>query len=221
MKELIRLEHVSKNYGRKKVLTDINLKICSGEFISIMGKSGCGKSTLLNILGFLDSFDTGNYYFKTAKVHQKTLGIQEKIRAKEIGFVFQSYYLLENLSVKDNIVMPIMYNSIKPNREFLDKVDKYMDAFRLKEISNVKAKYLSGGEKQRVAIVRAISKDPTIILADEPTGNLDPENSIIIYNELKKLTTEGKTVVVVTHNPDLFQNMDQKYIIKDGGIVDA
>lgn len=219
MHKLVEIKNVKKSYGKKMVLDEINLSIEQGEFVLISGKSGCGKSTLLNIIGLLDEFDKGEYIFNGVNVF-KGFGVRERIRAYDIGFVFQSYCLLDNLSVKDNVLMPLFYNNTRINKECMNTMERYFEVFGLSKLRNTKVKYLSGGEKQRTAIVRAIVKNPALVVADEPTGNLDPINSKIIYKELGKLTELGKSVLVVTHNKDVFKNVCSKYKIEDGKIID-
>ncbi len=219
-KELLRLSHVAKIYpDGKEVLKDINLAVCEGDFVTVMGKSGCGKSTMLNIIGLLDHISSGEYYFKGCLVSRPKFGMHVKIRADEIGFVFQSYCLLENLSVQDNALLPFLYNNHKINRLLMDNLERYMEIFGLLECRNKKVKLLSGGEKQRVAIIRALIKNPSLIVADEPTGNLDPENSKIICRELQQLSEMGKAVIVVTHNQEVFQNIGKMYTLEEGVLI--
>ncbi len=214
MNDLLTIKGVTKKYGNKKVLTGIDLTVCKGEFVVVKGQSGCGKSTLLNIVGLLDSFNGGAYLFHGQNV-QKPFR-RNRLRVRELGFIFQSYCLLENLSVIDNLLMPILYSNKAVDKQLKKQIAYYLDLFQLKQLKNEKAKILSGGEKQRVAIARALLKEPSLILADEPTGNLDAVNSKIIYEELKKMTKAGTAVVTVTHNPELFQEVDSSYILTGG-----
>ena len=215
MDRLVDIKNLKKSYGRKIVLNNLDFSISRGEMVTITGKSGCGKSTFLNIVGLLDKADSGEYFFE-GETAVKGAGTMEKIRAEKIGFIFQSYCLLDNLSVMDNILMPVCYNNIKIDRKYRKKIEEYLEKFNLKELSGTKTKYLSGGEKQRVSIVRALAKEPSLIVADEPTGNLDSENSGIIFDELKRISHLGKTVIVVTHNGEVFSNVDRKYRLCDG-----
>lgn len=219
MENIIEIEGVTKSYGNKCILRNIDLNIDYGDFTLITGKSGCGKTTLLNIIGTLDTYDGGRYIYKGKNTSK--YAIRENLRANEIGFVFQSYGLLENHTVVDNIIIPLFYNNMKITRKTYCIIDDYVNKFGLGDVSHTKVKYLSGGERQRVGIIRALMKDPSLILADEPTGNLDPDNSILIAKELKELSQNGKAVVVVTHNSEFFSNPTHKYTIENGVLVNA
>lgn len=215
MDNLVDIKNLKKGYGNKVILNNVDFSIKNGEMVTITGKSGCGKSTFLNMVGLLDKPDSGEYLFAGKSV-TKGIGRMERIRGEEIGFIFQSYCLLDNLSVMDNILMPFCYNDTRINTTLKKKIDEYLEKFDLKELSKHKAKYLSGGEKQRVSVVRALAKEPSLIVADEPTGNLDLENSKIIFDELKKISRMGKAVIVVTHNEEIFRNVDKKYCLRNG-----
>ena len=211
----IEMRQLNKSYGRKQILKDLKLVVKQGEFITVMGKSGCGKSTLLHILGLLDSYQTGSYclFGKDVKEKGQSGG---RMRAENIGFIFQAYYLLDNLSVEDNVLMPLLYKRTSISDALLAQMHHYFHLFQINGLEHTKTKYLSGGEKQRVAIVRALLKNPRLILADEPTGNLDPENSHLIAKQLRLLTDEGKTVIVVTHSLDYFLEADRHLLLEEG-----
>lgn len=217
MKEIVRLNGIEKKYGERTIISNLDLVVNKGEFISITGKSGEGKTTLLNLIGLLDSFQNGNYLFEGNDV-SRSLGRKTEIRSKSIGFIFQDYCLLENLSVLDNILMPFFYSDVEITKKLYAKANEYLEKFGLIKLRKTKAKFLSGGEKQRVSIVRAMLKEPSLILADEPTGNLDPENSQLISSELKKLSQMGTAVIVVTHNQNVFENVDTKYKLSGGRV---
>lgn len=217
MKEIVRLCEIEKRYGTRTILNKLELSVSKGEFVSITGKSGEGKTTLLNIIGLLDSFQNGTYLFEGNYVSGKFLKKTE-LRSKKIGFIFQDYCLLENLSVLDNVLMPFFYNEIEISKDVYTRANEYMEKFGLIKLKDTKAKWLSGGEKQRVSIIRAMLKNPSLILADEPTGNLDPENSTLISNELRNLAKLGSSVIVVTHNHNVFENVDTKYMLRDGKV---
>jgi len=215
MKEIIKLCKIKKTYGKRIIFNDLDLTVNQGEFISIGGASGEGKTTLLNILGMLDRFQSGRYYFDNIDVAEKK-SERIRVRSEKIGFVFQDYCLLESLSVADNILMPFFYSESRIANSVYDGVRDYLERFGLKNMEKTKAKYLSGGEKQRVSIIRAMIKKPALVLADEPTGNLDPNNAEIISTELRKMADAGTTVVVVTHNQEVFKHVDRRYRLADG-----
>ena len=216
MNECIRLEKISKSYGNRKILTELDFSANIGELVVIKGKSGCGKSTLLNVIGQLDSYDSGNVFFESKRI---THGYQRNmLRSQKIGFIFQAFQLLENLSVIDNIKMPFLYSDSPMPKNVKKMIDDIIDTLQLQNVKWNKIKNLSGGEKQRVAIARAIIRNPLLLVADEPTGNLDPENSEIVSSILKEYTNTGKTVIVVTHSEDCFQNADVIYRL-EGGIL--
>lgn len=222
MKELILLNNISKNYkiGKEKVaaLKSINLTVNSGDFLAITGASGSGKSTLMNILGFLDKADAGQYFFEGINQSGFSEEKLSKIRGQKIGFIFQSFYLIPELTAYQNIELPLIYNNIpNKNREkicraALKKVD-------LLDRMHHKPNQLSGGQKQRVAIARAISLSPPLILADEPTGNLDPASAKDVLSTLLRLNSEGVTVIMITHDNDLSNLAKQKIQISNGKII--
>jgi ABC-type lipoprotein export system ATPase subunit len=213
---LVSLENISKAFGERVVLKNINLRINEGDFLTIIGRSGAGKSTLLNCIGLLDAPTSGNYFYKGEDILKKRRSKQATLRAGEIGFIFQSYGLMEELTVEENILLSPKYANQSFNKELFEKLEYYMEKFKLKEIRKSKAKFLSGGEKQRVAIARAMIKKPSLIVADEPTGNLDGENSHIILEEFKQLKKEGTAVVVVSHDVQLFSQYGKCLELSDG-----
>lgn len=206
-----------KNDGIEfQALYDIDLKVEKGEFVAILGPSGSGKSTLMNIIGCLDSYDTGSYHLSGKDV--KTLQDKElaKFRGKVIGFVFQSFNLLERYSVLENIMLPSLYVPMP------DAEKKAMELLELLDIAD-KAKNLpsqiSGGQKQRVAIARALMMDPDLLLADEPTGNLDTHTGKVVLDIFNKLHAMGKTIVLITHDQYIAQQAKRQVKILDGHIV--
>lgn len=203
---IIDLKGVSKRYGygdaESFALRDFDLTVKRGEFIMIMGPSGCGKTTLLNIIGLLDKPTAGEYLLNGQPVERTSEQRKARLRAKKIGVIFQDFNLIPNLSVLDNVVLPMTYAGFsKTHREL--QADRVLDRFRLQEKEYYMPYQLSGGQQQRVAIARSLVADPEIILADEPTGNLDSRSSHIVMEELKEIHSEGNTIIMVTHNPAL------------------
>ncbi|ABB14052.1 ABC transporter ATP-binding protein [Carboxydothermus hydrogenoformans] len=219
---MIELIDVVKEYEvgkeRFRALKNISLKIKAGEFTSIMGPSGSGKSTLMNILGLLDRATIGSYYLDGRDVSKLSDKERAFIRNREIGFVFQAFNLIPRMTVLDNVMLPMVYARIpgKMRREkALEALAKVGLLHRIKHYPNE----ISGGEKQRVAIARAIVNTPKVILADEPTGNLDSKSSEEIMKIFQKLNDEGVTIVVVTHEPDIAQHTKRIIRFRDGQII--
>ncbi len=194
----------SYGYGDAKyfALKDFDLSIKRGEFIMIMGPSGCGKTTLLNIIGLLDRATRGEYLLNGENVISISSRRQAKLRAKKIGFIFQNFNLIEDLPVIENVALPLVYTGYSKTAQ-LKNASSILKRFHLQEREYYLPYQLSGGQQQRVAIARAIVGDPEIILADEPTGNLDSRSSRIVMEELKAIHEEGNTIIMVTHNPAL------------------
>ena len=219
-KNIIELKNIKKVYkavgGDTEALKDIDLKIPKGEFLSIMGPSGSGKSTLMNILGLLDVPTSGEYILNgndVSKLNEKELA---KIRNKEIGFVFQQFNLLSRTTVLDNVLLPTVYGDIPDAKE---KAEALIDMVGLKKWINHRSNELSGGQIQRVAIARALMMDPSIILADEPTGNLDTKRSKEIMKLFQKINKEGSTIVLITHERYLAEYASRIIHIRDGNII--
>ncbi|HOT60764.1 MAG TPA: ABC transporter ATP-binding protein [Candidatus Dojkabacteria bacterium] len=219
-KNIIELKNITKIYksegGNTLALDDIDLNIQQGEFLAIMGPSGSGKSTLMNILGLLDVPTSGTYILneqKVSKLKEKELA---KIRNKEIGFVFQQFNLLPRTTVFDNVLMPTIYGDI-PNPK--EKAEALIDMVGLKNWRKHKSNQLSGGQIQRVAIARALMMDPSIILADEPTGNLDTKRSAEIMELFKEINEKGSTIVLITHEGYLANYASRIIHIQDGKII--
>lgn len=216
---IIRLENISKNYGDLAVLKNVSLSIDQGEIIAIVGASGAGKSTLLNILGTLDTPDSGNYFFNSTNVFQLKGKALSSFRNKNIGFVFQFHHLLNEFTALENVCIP-GYIARTPDKEVENRAKELLEILGLSSKLNNKPKQLSGGEQQRVAIARALINNPDVVLADEPSGNLDSNTA----NELNQLFIQlrkelNKTFVLVTHNHDLAAMADRKVVIKDGQLV--
>lgn len=217
MSELIKITNLRKTYdGKRYVLDGLNFSIGKGEIKTIFGASGCGKSTFLNIVGLLDNYTSGEYLFCEININPKRLNDYYKYRAQDIGFIFQSYFLIDSLSVNDNILMPFLYNGIDLSGSVKKTVDKLLDSFDMLSLKNKKVSLLSGGERQRVAIMRAIIKEPKLIIADEPTGNLDESNTDLVVKAFKYIAEKGTAVIVVTHNKFLSFGTDTTYTLRGG-----
>lgn len=218
---VIALHGLTKRYGigdaEQTVLDSIDLEIHKGEFIAIMGPSGCGKTTLLNILGLLDKPDDGDYLLDDTSVARLSSARRAAIRSKQIGFVFQSFNLVPRLSVIENVALPLAYTGTSHVKS-LKKASDMLKTFHLNEREYYMPWQLSGGQTQRVAIARALVNDPSIILADEPTGNLDSKSSHVILEELSDIHRRGNTIIMVTHNPDMTTYADRVITMLDGRI---
>ena len=218
-KEIIKLQGIYKNYGSgrgiTKVLHNISLSIHEGDFVAIMGASGSGKSTLMNIIGFLDVPTKGSYEFNGKKVTAFDETTLATIRNEMIGFVFQSFYLLPRLTALENVQMPMIYAN-KKEEEQIERSKEVLTSLGLEDRMYYKPNELSGGQQQRVAIARALSNEPKIILADEPTGNVDSQSSKEIMEILQKLNKQGKTIILITHNKTIAKYANKIIKIKDG-----
>ena len=203
--------------GVLDALKNINIEIVSGDFVAIMGPSGSGKSTLMNIIGLLDKATSG--VFELDGVDVASLGQKQlaKLRRDKIGFVFQNFNLLPRLSVAQNVELPMVYAK-KSSAERSKKVAEVLRKVGLSDKANNKSNRMSGGQVQRVAIARALTNNPSLILADEPTGNLDTKNGIEIMNLLRDLNKQGVTVIVVTHNPEVGDYANKVLMVRDGEI---
>lgn len=220
MTEPARISSLGKTYdGKKYVLKDINFSLQQGEIAVVSGASGCGKSTFLNIVGLLDSFSTGTYTFMGRPVYRNRLNSYYKQRATDIGFIFQSYCLIESISVIDNILMPFLYNHLAVDRQVRSEANAIMEELNILSLADKKASLLSGGEKQRVAICRAMVKKPRLIIADEPTGNLDERNTSLVVNAFSRIAESGTSVIVVTHNMHLSFDNSIKYLLEEGKLT--
>jgi len=222
---LIELKNVSKTYDTGSItvpaLRDVTVSIDEGEMVAIMGPSGSGKSTLMNILGLLDRPTVGDFVLSGEQI---TLSMSDrklaKIRSEKIGFVFQSFNLLSHLSALDNVLMPTTYANIG-GKDARTRAESLLGSVGLEGRMNHRPNELSGGEKQRVAIARALINDPDVLLADEPTGNLDTKTGTEVLGILKKLNREGKTIVIITHDEFIADACERVVYLLDGEVVSA
>lgn len=201
-----------------QVLKGIDLSVEEGDFVAIMGPSGSGKSTLMNIIGLLDQPTTGSYQLEGEDVADLSENRLAKVRNDQIGFIFQQFFLLPKLSAQKNVELPLIYAGKSP-RERKQRAEQFLKKVGLSDRSHHLPSELSGGQKQRVAIARALSNDPAIILADEPTGALDTKTGTQIMELLTQLNSEGKTIVMVTHEPEIADYARRKIVILDGEIT--
>ena len=219
---MIRLENVQKLFRTETIettaLDNVSLVVERGEFVSIMGPSGCGKSTLMNIMGMIDRPDTGNYFFKGEDVTRNAQRSLTDLRKKHIGFVFQSFNLIDELSVFENVELPMLYRGGLSASQRRDKVEAVLEKVDMTHRNRHFPRQLSGGQQQRVAVARAIVNQPELILADEPTGNLDSEHGGEVMSMLDQLQDEGTTIVMVTHSPESAERADRVVNMLDGKI---
>lgn len=218
---LIQLREISRVFHQGEldvhVLKEINLEIDQGDFLAIMGASGSGKSTLMYIIGCLDSPTSGTYLLKNRDVSFLDDDALSLIRNKSLGFIFQSFYLIPYLNCLENVLVPTLYS--KKRKAFSERAAALFREVNLEERMKFLPSELSGGEKQRVAIVRSLINEPEIVLADEPTGQLDSKSSGQVMNILSRLNSEGKTIILVTHDPETARYAKRKIFLKDGRIT--
>ncbi|MFJ5768964.1 ABC transporter ATP-binding protein [Psychrobacillus sp. NPDC093180] len=219
---MIELRDVRKYYrsgsGKAEILRGVNLRVEPGEYVAIMGKSGSGKSTMLNLLGTLDLLDSGTYELVGKSVHKMSRGRRARLRNEEIGFVFQHFQLIPNLSVYQNVLLPLTYGRKRLRRKKA-RVLALLDEMGISEKKNQKPDRLSGGEKQRVAIARALVNEPGLILADEPTGSLDEETTESILNLFDRVHKNGATIIVITHDIEVAERADRILHLQNGVLV--
>lgn len=218
---MITVENISKTYqmGQEvvKALDKVSLEIKEGEFTSIMGPSGSGKSTLMNILGLLDQFDGGSYTLNGINVSGHNDSELAQIRNKEIGFVFQSFNLLPRMNLLENVMLPLVYAKV-PKKERQERAKEALERVGLGERLYHKTNEISGGQTQRVAIARAIVNNPSVLMADEPTGNLDSKTTKSIMKIFQELNKEGTTIIMVTHEPEMAEYTKRIVHVRDGQI---
>lgn len=221
--QLIKLTNINKSYRNGdqelRVLKDIDLEVEEGEFLAIMGPSGSGKSTLMNIIGLLDRSSSGNYWLEGEEVSQLSEKKLASVRNDQIGFVFQQFFLLSKLNALQNVELPLIYAGV-PSEKRKKLAKQYLEKVELAERMTHLPSELSGGQKQRVAIARALVNTPAIILADEPTGALDTKTGQQIMELLIELNNEGKTIIMVTHEPEIAAYAKRTIVLRDGVITE-
>ena len=222
-KEVIRLENIKRDFkvGSEVVhaLRGVSFTINEGEFVTIMGTSGSGKSTLLNTLGCLDTPTSGEYYLDGVSVRTMNKDQRATLRNRKIGFVFQNYNLLAKTTAIENVELPLMYNPKYSKKERYDRSVEALKAVGLGDRLEHKSNQMSGGQMQRVAIARALVNDPAVILADEATGNLDTRTSFEVLVLFQKLHSEGRTIIFVTHNPEIANYSTRTITLRDGRVI--
>jgi lipoprotein-releasing system ATP-binding protein len=220
---VLQLKNINKIYGDKvktQVLFDINLDVKEGEFVSIIGQSGSGKSTMLNILGTLDSATSGEIYINGQRTDKMKKNELSKVRNRDLGFIFQFHYLLPEFTVMENVLMPYMLSGQKVTKEIKQRAEELLELVNLSKVKNNKATDLSGGQQQRGAIARALINNPKMVLADEPTGNLDSKTTDDIYALLRDINKKyNTTFVVITHDQKIADKADRVITVGDGKIV--
>ncbi len=224
MEKLIQVQNLCKTYENEGVKTPavcgVSFGIEKGEFVSIMGPSGSGKSTLMQLLGFLDKPTEGEYFFEGKNIKNFIDDELADIRNQKIGFVFQTFNLLPRTTVMENVELPLLYDRVmRSKKDDEEKVTRALKAVGMEHRANYLSSQLSGGEKQRVAIARALVLDPEIIFADEPTGNLDSKNGVVIMEIFQQLNRKGKTIILVTHETYTAEHARRIILMKDGKII--
>jgi putative ABC transport system ATP-binding protein len=219
---MIKIHDLTKAYRTSDVettaLNHVNLEVASGEFIAVMGPSGCGKSTLLNILGMLDSPDSGSYDFAGEDVAGCSENQLAQIRKRNIGFIFQSFNLVDELTVAENVMLPLLYQKVPPG-ERQERVRAVLERVGIAHRADHRPQQLSGGQQQRVAVARAVVTDPKLILADEPTGNLDQHSGLAVIDALEALNARHITLIVVTHDAAIGRRARRRIKMVDGRIT--
>ena len=219
---MIRLKDLSKVYRTAYMetvaLDKINIQIRKGEFVAVMGPSGCGKSTLLNIVGMIDTAASGEYFFDGEEIASRSENELVDLRKQNIGFIFQNFNLIDDLSVQENVDLPLLYLGLS-KKERREKVAQALELVGLAGRAKHKPQELSGGQQQRVAVARSVVGDPKLILADEPTGNLDTKNGDDVMNMLALLKEKGATILMVTHSPEHGAKADRIISMLDGKVV--
>jgi putative ABC transport system ATP-binding protein len=219
---MISLKGIRKNYHTRELetaaLDDVDIEIARGEFVAVMGPSGCGKSTLLNVVGMIDAVDGGSYCFAGEEVSTKSESQLAEFRKRNVGFIFQSFNLIDDLTVYENVELPLLYQGMNRGSRHA-RVREVLELVGLAHRATHKPEQLSGGQQQRVAVARAVAGDPQLILADEPTGNLDTRNGEEVMRMLEVLNQEGATIMMVTHSPLHGERAQRVISMLDGRVV--
>jgi putative ABC transport system ATP-binding protein len=213
--DLLELKDISKVYGNLKALTDINLTVKQGEWLAIMGPSGSGKTTMMNIIGCMDKPSSGTVFLDGVNISRESDRNLTSIRRDKIGLIFQQFHLVNYLNALENVMVAQYYHSLPDEKEALEALDRVGLSGRAKHLPS----QLSGGEQQRVCIARALINYPKLILADEPTGNLDETNENMVIDIFKKLHADGSTIIVVTHDPEVAEDAERTVILEHGRIA--
>lgn len=223
MNPILQVKNINKYFDGAvpfHALKDISFSVNQGEMVSIMGKSGCGKSTLLYILSTMDTQYTGELYIQNQLITGQTSDFLAHIRNQHIGFVFQFHYLLPEFTVLDNVMLPALKLGVKSKEDIEENALKHLEMLGIKDQALKLSTMISGGQKQRVAIARALINEPTLIMGDEPTGNLDTKNSLLVFDIFKELSQEKKlSLLIVTHDEDFANKCDRKIIMEDGKVI--
>ena len=214
--KILELKKVSKIYGSLKALADINLTVNAGDWLSIMGPSGSGKTTMINIIGCMDTPSLGNVILDGVDISKENAASLTRIRRDKIGLIFQQFHLISYLTALENVMVAQYYHSMPDESEAMEALEKV----GLKDRAKHLPAQLSGGEQQRVCIARALINSPKILLGDEPTGNLDEENEKIVVDLFRRLHSEGVTIIIVTHDPEVGDVAQRKIILEHGKIID-
>ena len=222
---MIQIKNLVKVYNKGKTnefcaLKGIDLSIDEGEMVAIIGKSGAGKSTLLHILAAIDSYDKGSYLVDGVSVGDLKEKDRARFRNQKIGIVMQDYALIDEYTIEENVQIPLIFGKVKGNDVRREKIMTALKNVGLDELAKKPVRQLSGGQKQRVAIARALANDPAIIMADEPTGNLDSKSTIDVMNIFRGLYDEGRTIILVTHEPEIATYASRNVVLRDGLIVE-
>ena len=222
--EILHMAHIVKDYrlGEEnfRALDDVTLTVKKGEFLAVLGPSGSGKTTLMNIIGCLDVLTSGDYYLSGKPVKDQKEARLAQIRNKEIGFIFQSFYLLQKQTAYENVELPLIYANM-PEKQRRERVEEMLEKVGLGDKMKNYPNQLSGGQQQRVAIARAVANAPRVLLADEPTGNLDPHTADHVFNALTQLVRATRVAMLIaTHNMDLAARMDRRVSLQDGHVIE-